>query len=61
MKALFLTRNKTSVQMGTRYEQGRGRANFIFEAVFKAGLQRRRRANVQGFRKNRGLGQNFKY
>jgi|GEM_PF-4598818 len=61
MKALFLTRNKTSVQMGTRHERGRGRANFIFEAVFKTVLQRRRRVNVQGFRKNRELGQNFKY
>lgn len=47
--------------MGTRYELGGGRANFIFEAVFKAGLQKRRRANMQGFRKNRELGQNFKY
>ena len=61
MKALFLTRNKTSVQMGTRYEREGGGANFIFEAVFKAGLQRRQCANVQGFRKNRELGQNFKY
>jgi len=56
MKALFFyTRNKTSVQMGAWYERGGGRANFIFEAVFKAGLQRRRCANVQGFRKNREL------
>jgi len=61
MKALCLTRNKTSVQMGARYEREGGRANFIFEVVFKAGLQRRRRANVQGFRKNRELEQNFKY
>lgn len=60
MKALFLTRNKTSMQMGTRYERGGG-ANFIFKAVFKAGLQRRQYANVQGFRKNRELEQNFKY
>ena len=56
MKALFLTRNKTSVQMGTRYEREGGGANFIFEAVFKVGLQRRQCANVQGFRRNRELG-----
>ncbi len=48
------------MQIGTRYERGGG-ANFIFEAAFKAELQRRRRANVQGFRKNRELEQNFKY
>lgn len=61
MKALFLTRNKTSVQMGARYEREGGRANFIFEAVFKAGPQKRQYANVQGFRKNRELEQKFKY
>ncbi len=39
MKALFLTRNKTSVQMGTRYERGGERVNFIFRRYLKLGCK----------------------